>query len=760
MARFNKGRGAYKKYANQKKADNRKKYRIRKSQLFGPWGVGAILPCPDGSSVMIAGLDRFPQGELDAINDPRLARHIGVSNLLSPPVEGQGVIPAVRFPLWMYCPDCGRMMHVKPTSTTMPHCDNPECRSKRKPSLVPERFIVVCPEGHIDDVPLLEWVHRGSVDDPEKHILTRWTHGGSATLGDIEYRCSCGKHRSLLGITRPGALEEIGYHCHGNRPWLGPDAKEQCQTPTKELRVVQRGGTNVWYADVASSIRIPDGLDDRLVSLVSSNIDDLRKFEEMGEEALVMPARFLGSQNGMNYSANQVIAVYHKLAAAQNEAPISEGSYREEEFEALCHPDQVHANADVFEGARHSIDEYSSPIMASVVEAVTLVTTLKETRALVGFTRLYPDHNDGFSFWRRRRALSNDKLNWTIATQMTGEGIFIKLNQSAVEEWQSHPSVAKRIAQMQQQLDQWNEQRAKSSEEQRHDVINPAYVLIHTLAHILMLSITKECGYPTASVRERIYCDRHINDDDRHESMLGLLIYTASEDSAGSLGGLVRAGAPGRFETIFDRAVIDAQWCSSDPVCIESPGQGPGSCNLAACYSCALVPETSCELGNRMLDRGVLVGTLSDESSGIFSNVLRSMTEDGVERIPSIRYGLRREGKADLSDTSFGDACRAILHCASNDERDYINEFVELSANADLEIPRTDCVLSTENKEAAPSLVWEKAHVALLLHEDEEDFLDVFGEHFRSSSNWTLVPVCGGFSPRQLISLLRERADG
>lgn len=760
MARFNKGQGSRKNHANRYKAENGKQYGMRKSQLFGPWGIGAILPCPDGSSVMIAGLDRFPQGELDAIDDPRLAHHIGVSSLFSPPVKGQGAVPAVRFPLWMYCPSCGQMRRVKPTSTTMPHCENPECKSTRKPALVPERFIVVCPERHIDDVPLLEWVHKGPVDDPEKHVLTRWTRGGSATLGDIEYKCSCGMHRSLLGITKPGALEEVGYHCHGNRPWLGPDAKEQCQAPAGELRVVQRGGTNVWYADVVSSIRIPDSLDDKLIALVSGNIDRLQNFEKAGEEVLAMSAELLGSQNGMNYSADQVIAAYRKLTAPQNDAPTSENSYREEEFEALCHPDRVHANADVFEGTRRSINEYSSPIMASVVEAVTLVTTLKETRALVGFTRLYPDHNDGLSFRRRRRVLSNDNLSWTIATQMTGEGIFIKLNQSAIEEWKSRPSAAGRIAQMQHQLDQWNGQRAKGSEEQRHDVINPAYVLIHTLAHILMLSITKECGYPTASVRERIYCDRYINDDDRHESMLGLLIYTASEDSAGSLGGLVRAGAPGRFETIFDRAVIDAQWCSSDPVCIESPGQGPGSCNLAACYSCALVPETSCELGNRMLDRGVLVGTLSDESSGIFSNVLRLMTEDGTERISTIRYEFRREGRADLSDTSFGDACRAILHCASNDEKEYINRLVELSANADLEVPRTDCVLSAENKEAAPSLVWEKAHVALLLHEDEEDFLDVFGEHFRNSSNWTLVPVCGDVSPRQLISLLRERADG
>lgn len=760
MARFNKGRGSRKNYENQNKADNGKKYRMRKSQLFGPWGIGAILPCPDGSSVMIAGLDRFPQGELDVIDDPRLAHHIGVSNLFSPPVEGRGIVPAVRFPLWMYCPSCGQMRHVKLTSTTMPHCDNPECKSKRKPPLVPERFIVVCPEGHIDDVPLLEWVHKGPVDDPGRHVLTRWTHGGSATLGDIEYKCSCGMHRSLLGITKPGALEEIGYYCHGNRPWLGPDAKERCQTSAEELRVVQRGGTNVWYADVASSIRIPDSLDDRLVALVSSKSNDLQKFEEMGEESLVTFAGFLGSQNRMNFSADEVIAAYRKLAAPQNDEPTSENSYREEEFEALCHPDRVRANTDVFEGTRHNIEEYSSPIMASVVEAVTRVTTLKETRALVGFTRLYPDHNDGLSFRRRRRVLSNDNLNWTIATQMTGEGIFIKLNQNAIEEWQSRPSVVKRIAQMQYQLDQWNEQRAKSNEEQRHDIINPAYVLIHTLAHILMLSITKECGYSTASVRERIYCDRTIVDDDRHESMLGLLIYTASEDSAGSLGGLVRSGTPGRFETIFERAVVDAQWCSSDPVCIESPGQGPGSCNLAACYSCALVPETSCELGNRMLDRGVLVGTLSDKSIGIFSTVLSAAADSEVKGAPTIHYVLHRKGNADLSDTSFADACRSALLYAKPEEREFIERLIKISEDFDLETPRTDCALSVSDAEAMPSLIWEQAHIALLLHDDVEEFREVFGEHFEVSSNWTLMLAGAESEPDQLITMLREGSNG
>jgi hypothetical protein len=62
-------------------------------------------------------------------------------------------------------------------------------------------------------------------------------------------------------------------------------------------------------------------------------------------------------------------------------------------------------------------------------------------------------------------------------------------------------------------------------------------------------------------------------------------------------------------------------WCSADPVCMEIGtkwGQGPDSCNLAACHNCALVPETACEEFNRFLDRGLVVGELSDRSLGFF----------------------------------------------------------------------------------------------------------------------------------------------
>jgi hypothetical protein len=101
--------------------------------------------------------------------------------------------------------------------------------------------------------------------------------------------------------------------------------------------------------------------------------------------------------------------------------------------------------------------------------------------------------------------------------------------------------------------------------------------------------------------------------------MSGVLIYIASGDSEGSMGGLVRQGRAGTFENIVRRAIQRAAWCSSDPVCIDSGGQGADNANLAACHGCCLLPETSCEEGNRLLDRALLVGKPVEPGIGFFS---------------------------------------------------------------------------------------------------------------------------------------------
>jgi len=146
------------------------------------------------------------------------------------------------------------------------------------------------------------------------------------------------------------------------------------------------------------------------------------------------------------------------------------------------------------------------------------------------------------------------------------------------------------------------------------------FFLLHTLAHALIRRLSFECGYGSSSLRERLYCW-----DEKHKKMTGILIYTAAGDSEGTMGGLVQQGKPGRFETLLVGAIQDILWCSSDPICIESHGQGIDSLNRAACYACALLPETSCEEGNRFLDRAALIGTPEDPSLSFFAEIVQEI---------------------------------------------------------------------------------------------------------------------------------------
>ncbi len=68
--------------------------------------------------------------------------------------------------------------------------------------------------------------------------------------------------------------------------------------------------------------------------------------------------------------------------------------------------------------------------------------------------------------------------------------------------------------------------------------LTPKFVALHTLAHLAIRRLVFACGYGSASLRERLYIS-----DNPKSRMAGILIYTASGDSEGSLGGLVSMGA-------------------------------------------------------------------------------------------------------------------------------------------------------------------------------------------------------------------------
>jgi hypothetical protein len=255
------------------------------------------------------------------------------------------------------------------------------------------------------------------------------------------------------------------------------------------------------------------------------------------------------------------------------------------------------------------VQAYDSPVSSSFSH-LALIHKLRETRVLTGFTRLLPP--DGSLTSPRLQPLALDRrIDWLPATIVRGEGIFLEFNRGRLDAWLARTSAIRdRIGILN---GTYNTRRVAQGQKLRPVI--PEFVLLHTFAHVLINQLAYDCGYGSASLRERLYCSQ----GNPNEQMCGVLIYTASGDSEGSMGGLVRQGDRGTFENIVARAIQKAVWCSSDPVCIESHGQGADNCNLSACHGCCLVPETSCEEGNRLLDRALLVGKPGESNIGFFT---------------------------------------------------------------------------------------------------------------------------------------------
>ena len=145
--------------------------------------------------------------------------------------------------------------------------------------------------------------------------------------------------------------------------------------------------------------------------------------------------------------------------------------------------------------------------------------------------------------------------------------------------------------------------------------------MIHSFSHLLIEKLSYHCGYGAASLKEKIYTNISLDNDIK---MNGILIYTIGGGD-GSLGGLSNLAASDDLEKIIIQSLLDSVWCSSDPICIQSDGQGNGLCNLAACHNCLLIPETSCEAFNILLDRKLLID--NEDGCGYFGSLVKEELE-------------------------------------------------------------------------------------------------------------------------------------
>lgn len=607
------------------------KYPLRRDSLISPWGVGAIVPFPNDESLMVSGLDFWFDEDHSykdfLIADERLTKRLGGKLLVMPPnfVEkkqdvklGEMRIPAVRFPLWQYCPVCGNMERSGEAGARI-SCPGDNRRNKqggtycskragngKTPYMVPERFIAVCPNGHIEDFPVMEWVHAKS-DKPQTDSckLVRSTGGSSSSLAGIRYTCTCGASATMSGAFSKSALSSINYRCTGKMPWLGQGQSEPCG---ENLMVLQRGASNVWFADIISSVYIPNipryrnAQTKECIEMVISRIVDGKQTNAVYDTSKIQTIlEFFKSTLYPEVDIEQALDEINETLSNSKKAydnSQTDEQYRKQEFEVLIQ--SRGKPKDELYTKNYPINNYSD---LEYLKSISLVHKLRETRAFLGFKRISPDE-DNYS------KISIRKMPWIPAVKNSGEGIMFEFDQVKLDEWGKRTEVIERTRIIENNL---REAQKISSEK-----LNPIYVLLHTFAHCLINALANDSGYSNASIREKIYCSKYITDD--MPRMAGILIYTASGDSEGSLGGLVRQGLPGRIEEVVKHAINEAKWCAADPVCIQSTGQGQDGCNLAACHNCALLPETSCENKNMLLDRGLMIGTLDDISIGFFNN--------------------------------------------------------------------------------------------------------------------------------------------
>lgn len=558
--------------------------KARRTSLVATFGVGSLLPAQD-DSVMIRGLDDWPKG--DTIIEPRLARSLRVAEFRSPPTwRGlRGDVPAVRFPEWSFCTGCRRLG----PQWELADRDSKRCKRCTEP-LSPSRFVSCCLKGHIEDFPYRAWVHQDASTGFEGHDLKLIAQGHTSALGDLVVVCSCGQRRSMAGAFDMGALRGVR-RCSGSRPWLEVD-DERCD---EDLRTLQRGSSNVWFAAVRSAISIPS---------VTNNADDFiaRKMPESNPAATPedLAKSFLPPEGCTTEDLVRAILRWRNPASSE-EAP-SDRDLRAEEYTALVRGGGAVKSDSQFLCEEVDLQDSDVP---DLIAQVSRVGRLREVRALTGFSRIVPstEINDGVTI---APLVSNGKPLWLPAVEVLGEGVFLRLDAAKLGAWAEGDFAVSRVKLLLDSQEHGGDNSYASAL-----TVTARSLALHSLAHVLIDEMSLTAGYPAASLRERIY------DDD---GQAGVLIYTATADSAGSLGGLAALSDKNRLRAILHNGLQRAAWCTTDPVCIESTGSGVNGMNLAACHACLLVPETSCERFNLLLDRASLVGTPGSGESGLFGS--------------------------------------------------------------------------------------------------------------------------------------------
>jgi hypothetical protein len=586
---------------------------VRRSQMITTWGPGALIDLPTDAGI-VGGLDTaWPKlDKLEPIEELRLKRKIALitgvetPGLYAPPVE-DGLpwaatigVRVYRFPEWVVVrsdpKDEGgrrrRLVHRKALG------DKGRFEGR---TVVPTRFVRACSHGHVED---LDWYHLvHGADDACRRPLWLVERGTGGDLADLTVRCDCGKSRGMHEAA-DRSLNLLGA-CRGPRPWLGNASWQGCGEPS---RLLIRTASNAHFSQVLSALSLPEHLSGVEVA-VEAQWETLQAVDSESELVVFRKVPAVGAALE-GFDDADVLAAILKLKGGVGEV---EPPVKLVELDALLaqpegYEDDVPINPD-FHARRLPDTVWRRAPLTDQVACVIQLHRLREVLALIGFTRFeaqVPDIYGEFETDVKRADLALDPA-WFPAVENRGEGVFLQLRSDRVAQWLAEDAVAARIEQLRAGHQRWCEQRSIE-----RPFPGGPYVLLHTLSHLLIGAVAMRCGYPASSIRERVYVDHNVG-------RYGLMLYTASPDAEGTLGGLVaQARHIGAHLAVALRA---GALCSNDPVCAgHEPAGGMEGRWLhgASCHGCTLIAETSCEMRNDYLDRALAVPTLAVSDAAFF----------------------------------------------------------------------------------------------------------------------------------------------
>jgi hypothetical protein len=490
------------------------------------------------------------------------------------------------------------------------YSDNLKGKPKRKyHKLEQVRFVFVSPYGDIKDIDWPKWITAQRLGNNNTSEDTEGLEGGRYVLG--QEPCCDNPSLTYVRSRKLSDLAGITIKCENCKKiktlagFFNLRKKKGTITDSKQntyhvfYKPLIRTSNSIYYPIVLSSLYIPQSE----IKLSHTDKITIRNAQSRG----LSPQEIA---NTLKYDLKEVLQVLGEGTY------LTETEFRKNEYQYLLNPNNYNSGEKDLILEEIPLNEKLEKIG---FDKIIRIKRLKLTSVQTGYTRLSPMDRDTFSIsgdkfikfdnkdvpLKPKFTVSNpSETEFLTGVENYGEGIFIKWDDVKIKSF---------IAEYLQ--NEKGKVSALFSRVRQNEMINKdkfanethlaKLLLIHSFSHLIIKELEFLCGYPSSSVAERIYCDT--------DTMNGLLIYTIA-GSEGSFGGLIKQADGDNFTKILSSALMRAKDCTSDPICYESDGQGVGGLNYAACYSCLLLSETSCEEFNSFLDRRILI----DEQYGFF----------------------------------------------------------------------------------------------------------------------------------------------